>query len=60
MVWHGEAGMAMQFASRLDIMRNWTIPEQNAQLCEAPIEELEKGSVPKDSIWYGHLGSDDP
>lgn len=59
MVWHGEAGMAMQFASRLDIMRDWTIPEQNAQLCEAPIEELGKGSVPDDSIWFGHLSSDD-
>ncbi|ROW16190.1 hypothetical protein VPNG_01767 [Cytospora leucostoma] len=53
MIWHGEAGMAMQFASRLDIMRNWTIPEQSARLCEAPIEELERGSAPKDSIWYG-------
>ncbi|KUI63283.1 Laccase-2 [Cytospora mali] len=50
MIWHGEAGMAMQFASRLDIMRNWTIPKQSAKLCEAPLEELERGSVPKDSI----------
>lgn len=59
MIWHGEAGMAMQFASRLDIMRNWTIPGQSAQLCEAPIKELERGSAPKDSTWYGKFGWDD-
>lgn len=59
MIWHAEAGMAMQFASRLDLMRNWTVPEKNRKLCEAPIGELEKGSTPKDSIWYGHFGDDD-
>lgn len=56
MIWHAEAGMAMQFASRLDLMRNWTIPEENTKLCEAPIDELERGSTPKDSIWYGQFG----
>lgn len=56
MIWHAEAGMAMQFASRLDLMRNWTIPEENTKLCEAHIDELEKGSTPKDSIWYGQFG----
>ncbi|KAI3401567.1 hypothetical protein diail_10168 [Diaporthe ilicicola] len=55
MIWHAEAGMAMQFASRLDLMRDWTIPAENMQLCQAPIDELEKGSTPKDSIWYGHF-----
>lgn len=53
MVWHGESGMAMQFLSRLDVLKNWTIPEANAGLCEASIKELEKGAPPKDSTWYG-------
>lgn len=60
MIWHAEAGMGMQFASRLDVMRNWTVPEQSSQLCAAPVEELEKGATPKDSIWYGHFVTDDP
>ncbi|CAN8098922.1 unnamed protein product [Discula destructiva] len=56
MIWHAEAGMGMQFVSRMDLMKNWTIPERNAQLCEAPVSELEKGSTPKDEIWFGNIG----
>lgn len=55
MIWHAEAGMGMQFVSRLDLMKNWTIPEQNAKLCEAPVTELEKGSTPRDDIWAGNF-----
>lgn len=58
MIWHAEAGMGMQIASRVDVMQNWTIPEQSQQLCAAPVAELEKGAAPKDSIWYGHLSND--
>lgn len=57
MIWHGEAGMAMQFMSRTDVMKDWKIPAQSAELCSAPIDELDKGSAPKDSIWFGHFGS---
>lgn len=53
MVWHGESGMAMQFLSRLDVLKDWAIPEANLGLCESSVEELEKGAAPKDSIWYG-------
>lgn len=60
MIWHAEAGMAMQFASRLDLMRNWSVPEHSARLCEAPIGELEKGATPKDDIWFGHFVTGDP
>lgn len=56
MIWHAESGMGMQFVSRMDLMSNWTIPEQNAKLCGAPVAELEKGSAPKDEIWFGNLG----
>lgn len=58
MIWHAEAGMGMQFVSRTDVMRNWTVPEQNTRTCQAPIGELERGSAPKDSIWFGHFESE--
>jgi len=53
MAWHSEAGLAMQFLDRVDEVAKWEVPEANRQLCEADIEELEKGAVPKDGIWYG-------
>ncbi|KAL1883836.1 hypothetical protein VTK73DRAFT_7624 [Phialemonium thermophilum] len=53
MVWHGESGMAMQFLSRLDMLKKWAVPEENARLCEASTDDLEKGAPPKDSFWYG-------
>jgi hypothetical protein len=58
MLWHAEAGMAMQFASRLDVLRTWAVPEESARLCEASVEELEKGATPKDSIFYGFDGTE--
>lgn len=58
MIWHAEAGMGMSFVSRMGDMRNWTVPAQNARLCEAPVAELEKGSTPKDEIWFGDFGPD--
>lgn len=33
--WHVEAGLLMQFMSRTDIMRTWTLPEDVVGLCEA-------------------------
>jgi FtsP/CotA-like multicopper oxidase with cupredoxin domain len=53
MAWHSEAGLAMQFLSRVDEVAQWEIPEANRELCTAKVEELEKGAAPKDSIWYG-------
>jgi FtsP/CotA-like multicopper oxidase with cupredoxin domain len=53
MAWHSEAGLLMQFLSRVDEVATWTIPEANRQLCEAGVEELEKGACPKDSTWFG-------
>ncbi|KAH8809234.1 multicopper oxidase-domain-containing protein [Xylogone sp. PMI_703] len=53
MTWHSEAGLVMQFLSRVDELSTWSIPEENAKLCEVGLEELEKGAVPKDEIWYG-------
>ncbi|KAK3945248.1 putative l-ascorbate oxidase [Diplogelasinospora grovesii] len=55
MIWHAESGMAMQFLSRLDAVQQLSIPEANKRLCEASIEELEKGAVPKDTIFYGNV-----
>lgn len=53
MAWHSEAGLAMQFLSRVDEVAQWQIPEANRQLCSAKIEDLEKGAAPKDSQWFG-------
>jgi FtsP/CotA-like multicopper oxidase with cupredoxin domain len=53
MAWHSEAGLVMQFLSRVDEVAKWEIPAANRQLCEASLNELEKGATPKDSIWYG-------
>lgn len=49
MAWHSEAGLAMQFLSRVDEVAKWEIPAANRELCNAKIEELEKGAAPKDS-----------
>ena len=53
MAWHSEAGLVMQFLSRVDEVATWAIPEANRLLCEADVEELEKGACPKDSTWFG-------
>ncbi|PSS09144.1 hypothetical protein M430DRAFT_37208 [Amorphotheca resinae ATCC 22711] len=53
MAWHSEAGLVMQFLSRVDEVATWEIPEANLQLCDAGLEELEKGAAPPDSTWYG-------
>lgn len=50
MAWHSEAGLVMQFVSRVDELATWTVPEANMQLCNAKTEDLEKGAAPKDSI----------
>lgn len=55
MIWHAEAGMGMQFATRLDVLRGWAVPEQSRRACAAPVGELERGATPKDDIWFGHF-----
>ncbi|PQE04096.1 putative iron transport multicopper oxidase fio1 precursor protein [Rutstroemia sp. NJR-2017a BVV2] len=54
LMWHGEAGMVMQFLDRVDEVEKWgSVPDDHKKLCEADISELEKGAVPKDDIWFG-------
>lgn len=57
-IWHSEAGMAMQFLSRVDVMKGWELPEDAKRLCDAPDEELMKGASPKDEEFFG-LGGDE-
>lgn len=57
-IWHSEAGMGMQFLSRVDAMREWELPEDARQLCNAPEDELRKGASPKDEVFFG-FGNDD-
>jgi FtsP/CotA-like multicopper oxidase with cupredoxin domain len=53
MAWHSEAGLVMQFVSRVDKLEQWVVPEANKGLCEVGLGELEKGATPKDSVWFG-------
>jgi FtsP/CotA-like multicopper oxidase with cupredoxin domain len=53
MAWHSEAGLVMQLLSRVDEVAKWEIPPANRELCDAGLENLEKGAAPKDQIWYG-------
>ncbi|EPE36211.1 Cupredoxin [Glarea lozoyensis ATCC 20868] len=53
MAWHSEAGLSMQFLSRVEDVAQWSIPEANLDLCAADIEELRKGAAPLDSKWWG-------
>ncbi|OTA56429.1 multicopper oxidase [Hypoxylon sp. EC38] len=52
-LWHSEAGMGMQFLSRVDVMREWKLSEEARKLCSAPEEELRKGAPPKDEVFFG-------
>ncbi|KAI0152019.1 putative multicopper oxidase [Hypoxylon sp. NC0597] len=56
-LWHSEAGMGMQFLSRVDAMREWKLPEEARKLCSAPEEDLRKGAPPKDEVFFG-FGND--
>ncbi|KAJ2990235.1 hypothetical protein NUW58_g3051 [Xylaria curta] len=57
-VWHSEAGMGMQFLSRIDDLRGLQVPEAARKLCDIPEEELRKGAPPKDEIFFG-FGNDE-
>ncbi|KAI0549063.1 multicopper oxidase-domain-containing protein [Xylaria curta] len=52
-IWHSEAGMGMQFLSRIDELRGLKIPEEARGLCDAPEKELLKGAPPKDEVFFG-------
>lgn len=54
-VWHTEAGLLMQLATRTDLLGKMSIPQENKDLCASPITELSKGSTPEDQSFYGHL-----
>ncbi|KAI1422257.1 multicopper oxidase-domain-containing protein [Xylaria sp. FL1777] len=57
-IWHSEAGMGMQFLSRIDDLRDLQVPEEARKLCDKPEEELRKGAPPKDEIFFG-FGNDE-
>ncbi|KAB8339135.1 hypothetical protein FH972_022071 [Carpinus fangiana] len=51
--WHTEAGLMMQLLTRADEVAGTVVPDANVALCDAPREELEKGSSPKDEVFFG-------
>ncbi|OJD35382.1 multicopper oxidase [Diplodia corticola] len=58
--WHTEAGMLMQFATRVDdvgLSPGIRIPDEHLALCTA--DGLDKGAAPPDSTWFGDFGGGD-
>lgn len=52
--WHAEAGMLMQFATRVDLLQDLSIPAAQLALCRA--DGLGRGAAPPDSTWFGDFG----
>ncbi|KAI0404457.1 multicopper oxidase-domain-containing protein [Xylaria palmicola] len=52
-VWHSEAGMGMQFVTRIDDLRGMDVPAEARKLCDAPEAELRKGAPPQDDVFFG-------
>ncbi|KAI1342548.1 putative multicopper oxidase [Xylariaceae sp. FL0016] len=52
-IWHSEAGMAMQFVMRTDDLRGRRVPDKARKLCEASEEELRLGAAPEDAVFAG-------
>ena len=53
--WHTEAGLLMQFLTRTDLLSTMEVPTSNRVLCNAPLEELQKGAGPDDKVFYGRI-----
>ncbi|TDZ36518.1 Laccase-1 [Colletotrichum spinosum] len=52
--WHGESGMTMAIAARVETARGWEVAREEARLCELP--GIERGARPDDGIWVGNFG----
>ncbi|KAL7790938.1 multicopper oxidase domain-containing protein [Trichoderma ceciliae] len=50
-MWHAESGMLMQLLVRSDVVRGWTVSEQERAMCG--LEGVTTGKRPDDSIWFG-------
>lgn len=53
-MWHAESGMLMQFLVRSDVVRGWTVSDQEKAMCG--LEGVTTGMRPDDSIWFGNFG----
>ncbi|KAM0514848.1 hypothetical protein ACHAPE_006524 [Trichoderma viride] len=53
-MWHAESGMVMQLLVRSDVVRGWSIKEQERAMCG--LEGVTTGMRPDDSIWFGNFG----
>ncbi|KAL7819640.1 multicopper oxidase domain-containing protein [Trichoderma gracile] len=53
-MWHAEAGMVMQLLVRSDVVRKWTVGDQERAVCG--LEGVTTGMRPDDSIWFGNFG----
>lgn len=53
-MWHAESGMVMQLLVRSDVVRGWSVKEQERAMCG--LEGVTTGMRPDDSIWFGNFG----
>ncbi|KAK4079138.1 CAZyme family AA1 [Trichoderma harzianum] len=53
-MWHAESGMLMQLLVRSDVVRGWTVSDQEKKMCG--LEGVTTGMRPDDSIWFGNFG----
>ncbi|UKZ88109.1 uncharacterized protein TrAFT101_003874 [Trichoderma asperellum] len=53
-MWHAESGMLMQLLVRSDVVRGWSVKEQERAICG--LEGVDTGMRPDDSIWFGSFG----
>ncbi|PNP42584.1 hypothetical protein TGAMA5MH_05325 [Trichoderma gamsii] len=53
-MWHAESGMVMQLLVRSDLVRGWSVKEQERAMCG--LEGVTTGMRPDDSIWFGNFG----
>jgi FtsP/CotA-like multicopper oxidase with cupredoxin domain len=52
-LWHAESGMVMQMLVQPEVVKKWTIGEENREMCM--LEGVTAGMRPDDSIWFGQF-----
>ncbi|KAJ4004852.1 hypothetical protein NW752_009484 [Fusarium irregulare] len=51
--WHAESGMVMQMLVRSEVVKSWTVSEEEREICNR--RGVLKGMRPDDSIWFGQF-----
>ncbi|KAH7179971.1 multicopper oxidase-domain-containing protein [Fusarium flagelliforme] len=51
--WHAESGMVMQMLVRSEVVKEWTVGEEERGMCNR--EGVGRGMRPDDSLWFGQF-----